>query len=254
MTTDELVPPLKDRFFTFLRAFPGAEEIDPLVTRKMAATNLKFADFLFEGRTIIAEVKTLETQTTAKLEEFMAKLGVHPATLPSGSHIVEDVFAGLPDGDKLYRKATDLVMRPVADGFDEADRQIRDTKRLFRISSADGLLIILNDSVSLASPPAVVERLQQRVRKSGPDGSPYHAHISHIFHVGELHAVNVEELRDKRINLSLAKRRVGDRHGVAALVDRLAEAWAAFCGHPFERAADDMGEFLRDSRLCVRVE
>lgn len=172
--------PLEDRFLQFCSQFPGAEPIDSLITSEHRATKLKFADFLFENRAIICEVKTLKTQMTEKFVAFMEKHGVHPHSLGSGDHEIREVFGRLPNGDNLFRKATNLIMTSVADGFDEAQRQIRDTKRLFDIQSADGLLIILNEIVELAGQNLIGDRLRLRIPKNDKSGLPYHRDVTRI--------------------------------------------------------------------------
>lgn len=195
----------------------------------------------------------METQTTEKLVTFMGEHGLHPRDLPSGEHVIEELFRSLPDGERLYRKATDLILTPVADGFDDAQRQLRDTKELFGITDADGLLIILNDIVSLASPPMIRERLAQRITKNGVDGEPYHRDVTRIFHVAERHVIATEAMRDQSVNLSLGNPRVKQRFALEQFVEDLARRWAAFCGVTFTKGRGEIDEFLRDSRDVLRV-
>lgn len=248
---DELELPLEDRFLQFCSQFPGAEPIDPLITSEHRANKLKFADFLFEHRTIICEVKTLKKQTTDKLVAFMTKHGVHPHTLGTGEHDMRDVFGRLPDGESLYRQATDLIMTPVSDGFDEAQRQIRDTKQLFGIQSADGLLIILNEIVELAAQNMIGDRLKQRVKKN-VDGLPYHRDVNRVFVVV---AVNHLETPTgaQYVNMTLSNSRVSEAHGVTAFVERLATAWAESCSVPLTKAGPEINALMKNSKFIVTV-
>ena len=51
---------LANRFIQFCQAIPGAEELDRLpLTPEQKALKLKIADFLFETRRIVCEIKTL---------------------------------------------------------------------------------------------------------------------------------------------------------------------------------------------------
>jgi hypothetical protein len=249
---DEQEPPLEDRFLHFCSKFPGAEPIDSLITSEHRATKLKFADFFFENRTIICEVKTLKKQTTEKLVEFMDAHGIHPHTLGNGEHDMHEVFARLPDGERLFRKATDLITTPVADGFDDAQRQIRDTKKLFDVQSADGLLIILNEIVELAAQNMVGDRLKQRIKKNDTDGLPYHRDVTRVFVVV---AVNhLETLTGAQyVNMTLSNSRVSEAHGLQAFVERLAAAWSENCGVPFSKAGPEIDALMKSSKFIVTV-
>lgn len=249
---DDPEPPLEDRFLKFCCQFPGAQPIDPLITSEHRATKLKFADFFFENRTIICEVKTLKKQTTDKLVTFMAEHGVHPHTLGTGEHDMRDVFGRLPDGESLFRKATDLITTPVADGFDEAQRQIRDTKQLFDVQSADGLLIILNEIVELAAQNMIGDRLKQRIKKNDADGLPYHRDVTRVFVVV---AVNHLETPTgaQYVNMTLSNSRVSEAHGVQAFVERLATAWAEYCGVPLAKAGPEINALMKSSKFIVTV-
>ena len=84
--------------------------------------SLRSEESFFENRTIIAEQKTLEKDTGSKLEAFMKKCGI--TDIPPGDPTVESLFLALPDGENLYRKGIDLVTTPIADGLDDAQKQI----------------------------------------------------------------------------------------------------------------------------------
>jgi len=249
---DELELPLEERFLQFCSQYPGAERIDPLITSEHRATKLKFADFFFENRTIICEVKTLKKQTTEKLVAFMAEHGVHPHTLGIGEHDMREVFGRLPDGEHLFRKATDLITTPVADGFDEAQRQIRDTKQLFDVPNADGLLIILNEIVELAAQNMIGDRLKQRVKKNNADGLPYHRDVTRVFVVV---AVNHLETSTgaQYVNMTLSNSRVSESHGVTAFVERLAAAWSENCGVSLTKAGPEIDVLMKSSKFIVTV-
>src|SRR2546426_1489037 len=102
---------LKTRFLTFCRQFEGVEDIDSLLKREHHALQLHVADFFFENRTIICEIKTLESETANKMLTFMAENGIDPELLQPGEHDVQNLFAQLTNGEALFRKATDLVMK-----------------------------------------------------------------------------------------------------------------------------------------------
>jgi hypothetical protein len=127
---------LTERFTEFCESLRLAERIDalPLTDEQRRARK---ADFFFQARRIVCEIKTLETDTNPKIAKVLLDAGV---TLTLGDNRIDTVLAGRPDGQELYRKCINVMTTSVSDGVDEANRQIRETKRTFGIHEADGLL------------------------------------------------------------------------------------------------------------------
>jgi hypothetical protein len=242
---------LKDRFFEFCRQYPGAEDIGEPLKSSDVPTGMKIADFFFQVRTIVCEVKTLTTETAEKLVACMQENSIGPSDLPNGQHNIKQLFLQLHEGEKKYRKAMTLITTPLANGLDDAEKQIRDTKKLFDIPNSDGLLVILNDQVKLAGPPLIFERLGQRLAKTVEDGSPYHKNINHIVHIGENYTPGEENVY---MNLSLANPLAPEANGVAAFVQHFMEAWAAFNGQTFTLAGSQHEKLLKESQLVITVE
>ncbi len=244
---------LKDRFIDFCREYPGAEEIDSIpLSDEQKVLKLKKADFFFENRTIICEIKALETETENKAVEFMRAHGLDPAGLSAGQHVVEELFQTLPKGQNLYNDLVKLVTKPVEAGFDSAALQIPDTKRLFNIASADGLLVMLNDSVTMASAPFIVERLSLAVRKKDANGQPYHREVTHILHIGESYYVETAN-GNKSVDVTLPNPTTNEKHGVEAFARKLVTDWAAYNGQPLEDAGTEIKDLMSKSKLFVEV-
>ncbi len=60
---------LTEKFISFVRSYEGAEIIDDLLLTPEQQAAQK-ADYFFNGRTIIAEQKSLEISTAHKIERF----------------------------------------------------------------------------------------------------------------------------------------------------------------------------------------
>ena len=240
---------LTDRFFEFCRQYPGAEDIDELLKSSDVPAGMKIADFLFQVRTIVCEVKTLSTETAEKLAVYMQENGIGPSDLPTGQHSIKQLFFQLDEGEKKYRRAMTLITTPLANGLDDAEKQIRDTKKLFHIPNSDGLLVILNDQVVLAGPPLIVERLGQRLAKTADDGSPYHKNINRIVHIGEKYTPGEENVY---MNLSMGVQ--PEANGVEVFVQHFMAAWAAFNEQTFTLAGPQHEKLLKESQLVITVD
>jgi hypothetical protein len=128
-------------------------------------------------------------------------------------------------GEKKYQRAITLITKPLCEGLDEAEKQVRDTKQLLNLPNADGLVIILNEQVTLAGPSLIMERLGQRLAKTAADGAPYYRNLNHFLHIGEKYTPGDES---NYLNLSLSNPVVPGQNETAAFTRRFMEAWASF--------------------------
>jgi len=241
---------LKDRFFEFCRHYPEAEDIDSIVNPAEIPTGIKIADFLLQQRTIVCEVKTLTNETAEKLAAYMHVNGIGPSQLSDGQHLVRDLFLKLEDGEAKYRKAITIITKPITDGLHHADKQIADTRDFFHIAKADGLLVILNDQVSIAGQPLIFERLGQRLGKTNDDGSLCYTNVSHVLHIGEKYTPGDA---DAHLNFSIANSLVPEQSGVAAFVQKFMADWAAFNGQTFTMAGPEDETLLKESQLFINI-
>ena len=138
------VTPLKVRFEAFVRNLKGTEQIDTLLTGR-DSEGMKRADYLFEGRSIIAEQKSLDVDPEPKVQEFINRLMTERGLLAYGRVRTNDVFKLVNDAE-LQQKRLFLTLTNHLDKLvSRADKQTRDTKRIFDIPRAAGMLIILNE-------------------------------------------------------------------------------------------------------------
>jgi hypothetical protein len=168
---------------------------------------------------------------------------------------VEEVFSKLPKGRNLYRQAVKRITRSIDKGLDDATRQIRDTKELLGIGSADGLAIFLNERVTLLGHVFFEERLRLALEKTISGGAPYHDHITCILYVSEAALIGDDAGKAWSVNTYFDNPAVPERHEVSRLIHRLAEAWARHNGMAFRTGEGDerLRELMRTSKLAVDV-
>lgn len=229
---------LANRFIEFCRSVPGAEEIDVLLfTKDQDALRLRRADFLFDRRSIICEIKALETDTSAK---FVALLKQEGFDLPPGEYSIQQLFSTRPNGRELFARATTLVATAVADGLAEANRQIGDTKKLLGITAADGIVVILNGMVEVLGPQLVVKRILERFEKLADDGTSYHANVALVLYFSEKHLRETGN-GDAAVAFPIANTRVPSLHDLNVLSTQFVKGWAAFNGRWYDEQAWDLG-------------
>jgi hypothetical protein len=229
---------LANRFIEFCRSVPGAEQVDGLAfTREQEKLRLKRADFLFDSRSIICEIKTLEADTSPKFIAFLKQEGFD---LPPGEYSVQQLFSTRPNGQDLFRKATNLIATAVADGLAEANRQIGDTKKLLGITAADGIVVVLNGMVEVLGPQLVIKRILERLEKLADDGTSYHANVALILYFSEKH-LRETGAGDAAVAFPIPNERVPSLHDLNVLATQFVKGWAEFNGRWYDEQAWDLG-------------
>jgi hypothetical protein len=234
---------LEERFIRFAKGLRGAEFIDDLdLTREQQEAQK--ADFFFQNRTIIGELKSLKTSTEGKIEAVLEPYRDTPEWPHFyGEQEVHKVTKFLPNGDELNRKIFNAVTDSIEGLIEKANRQIRTTKETFNLPSAGGLLIILNDIVDILTPDVLVQRARRALQKRTQAGERRFPHVTYVWSINAAHYV---ELRPglKAMPLLILPSGLPDPNGIEAFLRSLGPKWAAFDGAPFIRGdADTFGKF-----------
>jgi hypothetical protein len=222
---------LATRFSEFCRSIAGSEELDEILTPEQRALGLKCADFLFAHRSIICEIKALETDTAGK---FIAFLRSQELKLTPGEYDVWELLAPRPNGRQLFDRATSLITTAVSDGLAEANRQIRDTRTTLGLPAADGVVVVLNGLIEAVGPQLVVKRVHERFAKSREDGRPYHSEIALVLYFSEKHLRETGSGESAAVTIEMVNPRVQATGDLRSFAMALARGWAAYNGRWFE--------------------
>lgn len=181
---------LKQRFQRFMLSTPGVESIDDLVRpRESELTGCKRADFLACGRQVVIETKSLDVNPVEKIQRFLNGLA-HAGRLPkSGDMTLEELLRDLPDGQALYDDLRARVTKVLDDNIARADDQTRDTKGIFNIPEAIGVVVILNENAPLLYPDQSTLRIFEVLRKLR-DGQLRYIHNHVAIYISEAHIVD----------------------------------------------------------------
>lgn len=220
---------LAKRFAAFCDAVPGSERIDNIeLTEDQKRSKLKRADFFFERRTILCELKSLETDTTDKLVPILRDAGV---PLAAGTFELTALIKHRPDYDELYRACMNALTTSVEDGLAQANRQIRETKQLFDIDEADGLVIFLHGRVEVLNPDVIMRRVFERLAKRKDDGSgPYHESVTAVVLMSEIHKLKLTDGRMLSVAIPVPHAAVPEKFDVMKFSNVLADSWADWNG------------------------
>ncbi len=148
------------------------EDIDELLA-EADQPGLQRADYLFGRRQVIFEVKSLEHDPGDKLDNFVRALMEERGILLYGQLTTDRIFAGQPDADDIKRQFYNVVTKNVQALTRTANKQIRDTKTIFGIPAAAGVLVILNDTSYTLDPEVVMHRVALTLRELKEDRLRY---------------------------------------------------------------------------------
>jgi hypothetical protein len=142
----------------------NGELVAPLINKE----GVKNADYLFRQSEIIGEHKILETDF-AQTPETLAK--------------VDGAFAKFPDADftndrdPLFRELFSILRVPICRIIKKANKQIKETKLLLKLTNHRGIVFLVNDEFRSAPPSIVIgiirSILQEKERYRSVDGVVY---------------------------------------------------------------------------------
>ena len=227
---------LADKFIECCRGIPGAEDIDALpLTAEQRKKHPSRADFFFQTRTIVCEVKTIEADTAKKFIDYLESQGVQFEPDTNYEDLI-GYITNRENGESIWLKAKALAMTPIEQGIAEANAQIRATRELYGIQSSDGLLIFVNGAADIFGPQLVIDRILDRLMKPNAAGNgPYHDQIRQILLFSENYILDNDEM-NLYAAMPIANGAIPEKHGVYAFLPAIAEAWAKCNGRFFEVA------------------
>jgi hypothetical protein len=223
---------VEDRFIAFAKTLPGAEYIDEIdLTREQKEA--RKADFLFDNRRIICELKSLKTDTGGKVEKILEPHKERPEwPIFFGTVGVQQILKHLPDGQQINRQIFDAVTSAIKDLTRSANGQIRRTKETFNLPSAGGMLVILNEFIDILSPDVIARRLDELFRKRNPDGTPQFPEINAVLIINESHYTQVTPDLQGIPALIMTNPMVPDLVDATGYISSLQPKWAEYHGVP----------------------
>ncbi|GAB6125182.1 hypothetical protein [Humidesulfovibrio idahonensis] len=177
MVSPAITPTLNQRFKDFFSTLSFAESID-LLQLPPEANAKKRADYFISNRSVIVELKALESDPEHKVKEELAKhekRDDYPVFL--GKMELFKILRHLPDGNRINEKLFYRVSRSIEQSIREADKQIASTKQIFNCNSSCGIVIILNENIDILTPQLITTRVSQQLTKRDSNGELHYKNI-----------------------------------------------------------------------------
>lgn len=225
--------PLNDRFKDFLAQLPFAETIDALELPP-EFNDSKRADFLIDNRKAIIELKSLESDPEHKVHtELKSHQDRDEYPLFYGELELAKILKHLPDGDEIQKKLLYKISRSIEQSFREADKQIRATKDILNCPDSIGLLVFLNEDISILSPEIISYRVSQLLTKAEADGSPHYRHITSVWFILENFSLKTQKGHKLLPSIVIDGPNAAGRPELNNILNNLQSKWASFNGVPY---------------------
>jgi hypothetical protein len=219
-------------FNEFLGSLPLVENIDDL-TKEIDHDGIQIADYMFLERQIVCEIKTLNKDTKEKIEKIIEDLkDREDYPIFYGEWGVDKIIKNLSNKEEIQRKMAESATSPIEDMIKDANRQIRDTKRLFGLPYAKGIVIIINESVDILDADLSKWRINRCLTKKTKSGTSRFESIDAVWFLDEAHQLLVRPGLNGPISLQI--HRPSEDKFVSNYIDYLMTQWAAYVGIPIE--------------------
>jgi hypothetical protein len=229
---------LRKRFESFIKIFPGFESVDALLDDASYADKER-ADYLLSDRNVIVEQKALVVDPVDKAQQFVNRLLAHGRIRPFRKSTTRAIFDSLPDGKVLGHKMYLNMTRSIEKHIAKADRQTRDTREIFNIPEAVGVLLILNESAR-ALPPDLIRYRLDLVYGDVSRGVPRCPHNDGVIMISDVHAL-IQSWGHGMPCFAFPTIHSQYPEKFRAFADAFVEAWSAFNHLPIaRRTVDDL--------------
>jgi hypothetical protein len=164
---------------------PNAEVISDFLDD--AKDHFQNADYFFENRQIVGELKCLEGEMHPKVQAYIDKMLEDGKIHFSGKLRIDYVLKNHPRKEEINREINKLVTSSLEDCVEKANRQIRETREYFSLPNARGFLFIVNNANFVLEPKNAFWNLHRMLNKKKPDGSIRHESINYIVYTSDNH-------------------------------------------------------------------
>lgn len=224
---------LGKRFSAFMETLEGFESIDTLLQGN-DPNGKKRADYLLANRQIIIEQKVLVSNPTGRPQKFVDKLAAERGFVVMGRLSTDYIFSRQPDPQDLQRRMMLDLARGISDIVANADKQIADTRLIFNIPDAVGILVLLNEGAEYLKPDVIHYALANAFQKRTSDGAFRYAANNGVILFSEASSLVAVGPNGGPMYPIVPFTSPDKKHSaaVAAISEMLMRRWAAFNNAP----------------------
>jgi hypothetical protein len=225
--------PLESRFVDFVRSLKNAEVVDE-IELSSEQKKAKKPDFFFCDRQFIGEMKAINADTEYKAIAMLEGQRERPEFPvfyePWDSN---KILNCLPDGKFIKERMIKAITTGLEKSLKKANKQIESSKQTYKVQTAEGILIIINDLVEVLSPEVIAYRVNQLLNRRRPSGELFYPDIAVTLIVSGLHIVKSEYGQDLVPVITFVNSNAADYEAARDYTRWLERRWAEFNGMPF---------------------
>ncbi len=212
---------LEEKFNKFILSRSSNESIDSLPNELFKN---KKADYLVFSRSLIFEVKHLESDRSEFINRKCSELALNDPKFPDfyGKVSIDSLIDAHDDSRKFSLHIRDYMGMPIRDLIRSANLQIRDTKIALDKNNSTGVLVLLNDSVPMYTGEFIYQQVSRFLSKKRSDGSFEREHIEVVWFINEFDTSEYISSAYILIGPSLKN------ENVVAAFEQLKTMWAGF--------------------------
>jgi hypothetical protein len=222
---------LSQRVEAFLKTLGGFENVDALL-KERDVPGKKRADYLLRDRSIIIEQKILVADPAGKPQKFVDNLVQDGKAIFFGTVSTALIFRKMADGEQQRKRMFDHLARVVIDDIENADKQTRDTRELFSIADAMGIVLILNEGAKTLEPDIVRYGIQRAYMKRDQVGKRRFTQNVGVIAMSEIHTVDFHAAAKTHPVLSFIDQESPHAEAFETFSREFQQRWAAFNGVP----------------------
>jgi hypothetical protein len=222
---------LRQRFESFIRTLDGFESIDALL-QGADPKGKKRADYLVQNRQVVIEQKALNSNPIGRPQKFIDKLAHERGIRIYGRVSTDQVFSGQPDPTDLKRRMVLHLARVIEDDVANADKQTANTRELFNIPEALGILVLLNERASVLRHDVIHYALWNSFQKKCESGALRYAANDGVIVISEASSLALSQFQRAFPILSFISPHRRQAAFISQFSDMLMKRWAAFNNMP----------------------
>jgi hypothetical protein len=223
----ETMSRLRQRFEQFVKTLDGFESIDTLLERS-GQQGMKRADYLLQNRNIVIEQKVLQSNPVERPQKFVDKVARERGIRIYGTVSTTQVFAGQPDPKSLQRQMVLNLAKIIDDDVANADKQTAQTRLLFNIPDAMGVLILLNETAEALRPDVIHYALGNSFQKEREPGKLRYVANDGVIVIFEANTLLLPSSQPAFPILICASPQTRHSSYFAAFSDSFLKEWAVF--------------------------
>jgi hypothetical protein len=174
---------LNERFRRFIGTLEGFEDIDSLII----GGDTKRADYLIKNRSVIIEQKVLRSNPLYKVQKYADQLLGTDEIVASGRHSLQTVFNGRLDGRRHSRRLIYKLSSVLEQDLSHADKQLQNTRNIFSIPGAVGVVVLLNEGAHELVPQLIKFRVEELLAERTGVGAARFPNIDLVISMTDIH-------------------------------------------------------------------